>query len=88
MHHHHGRDNRRKNQGGQRPEDNATPFNANPKSVFTVAATMRLASQNQLRESLPESPPTSYNVVRLTVRALHPQIPSNKEPVKQFNSIV
>jgi hypothetical protein len=72
-HEHHCHDHTSCNHGGQSPEDNATPFNANPKPVLAVAATLGLASHNRQHESFPEFSTTPGDVIRLTARALHCQ---------------
>jgi hypothetical protein len=67
-HHHHNTD---CNEGRQTSEDDSAPFNADPETVFTVAASVDLGSQNKQYEALPELPATSGNVIRLALRALH-----------------
>jgi hypothetical protein len=65
--------------GCKSPKDNPAPLDANPKPVFTVAATVNLASQDRQNESFPESPAAFDDVVRMAVRTLHRWEPAPKQ---------
>jgi hypothetical protein len=55
-----------------------TPLDADPIAMFTVAAAVNLSFENEQNEAFPESPPASFDVIRLTAWALHGQESSRR----------
>jgi hypothetical protein len=82
---HHRHDNSRNNHRGKGPEDDVTPFDANPITMPAVAATVNLAIQNIQDKAFPEFPAASFDVIRLTAWALHGQGSSRRSRTAQSN---
>jgi hypothetical protein len=70
---HHRHNHPRRDQDRQAREDHGAPFDANKKTVATVAATMDLGLHERQHDAFPQFSPTPFDVVGLTAGTLQRQ---------------